>query len=687
MKYFLGFLLAVSFQATAQINPANITIARDSFGVPHIFAPTDPEVSYGLAWAHAEDDFATLQLVVLSGKAKLGTGLGKKGAEADYVINLLRIRKTVDEQWNTLSPDFVALIKGYVQGLNAYAKTHPNEIKYKQAFPFDEKEYLTAVVFSTSLFCGVDQVLPQILGGKVATIPNFNPSAGSRGQGSNAFAMNSLKTTTGESFLAINAHQPQEGPVAFYEAHLQSEQGWNILGGLFPGGCLIFHGTNENLGWAHTVNYQDKIDLFQLEINPANKNQYKFDGEWINLEENKAKLKVKGIPVTINKKIYWSKYGATVKTVKGVFSLRVPATMDIKALEEWYRMNKAKNFTEFYKAVSMTSLPMFNIMYADRYDTIFYISNGKMPRRNPDLKYNWKSTLPGNTSATLWTEFKPISELPQYVNPASGYLFNTNHSPFLATDVKYNLDMRKFDRTDGYETYHNNRSQRVKELINGSDKIDYNSFKKIKFDQQLPKELKYTYDIDSMLNLNANDYPAMKEMMLNFQSWDRKAVANSKGAAVFLLVYDYVVKKLAGVAARQLTKAESIETYQYVNDYMIKYFGKTDLVLGDLQKLVRGDDARPAWGLPDVLTAAYTEPYQDGMRKIISGDAYICFVRYPKNGGLPIIESVNTFGASMHPSSPHYKDQMTMFQNQQTKPMTLDKAEVLRTAEKIYHPG
>ena len=681
MKKFLFFLLIAGLNASAQINPANITIARDSFGVPHIFAPTDPEVAYGIAWAHAEDDFETLQLVVLSGKAKLGTGLGKKGAEADYVINLLRIRKTVEEQWNTLSPDFLALIKGYVQGLNAYAKAHPAEIKYKKAFPFDEKEYMTAVVFSISLFCGVDQVLPQILGGKIATIPGFNP------QGSNAFAMNSAKTTTGESFLAINAHQPQEGPVAFYEAHLQSEQGWNMLGGLFPGGCLIFHGTNENLGWAHTVNYQDKIDVYQLEINPANKNQYKFDGEWLTLEENKAKLKVKGIPVTISKSIYWSKYGPTVKTDKGVFSMRVPAIMDIKALEEWYRMNKAKNFTEFYKALSMTSLPMFNIMYADRYDTIFYISNGKMPRRNPDPKYNWKSTLPGNTSATLWTGFKPIGELPQYVNPPSGYLFNTNHSPFLASNkTQHPVDLSKIDKNDGYEMYHNNRSQRVTELLYNNERVDYNSFKRIKFDQQLPKELKYTYGIDSMLNLNANDYPVMKEVITNFQSWDRKAIANSKGAAVFLLVYDHVAKKLAGTPARQLTKTESVEAYQYVYDYMIKYFGKTDLVLGDIQKLVRGNDVRPAWGLPDVLTAAYTEPYKDGMRKVNSGDAYICFVRYQKDGSLPLIESVNTFGASMHPESPHYKDQMTMFQNQQTKSMTLDKKEVLRTAKSIYHP-
>jgi acyl-homoserine-lactone acylase len=88
----------------------------------------------------------------------------------------------------------------------------------------------------------------------------------------------------------------RKGPAAFYEAHLRSEEGWNMLGGLLPGGCLIFHGTNENLGWAHTVNYQDKLDVFQLEINPANKDQYKFDGKWINLRRKKSKAESKRCP-------------------------------------------------------------------------------------------------------------------------------------------------------------------------------------------------------------------------------------------------------------------------------------------------------------------------------------------------------------------------------------------------------
>jgi len=675
--------------AAVPINPHNITIARDSFGVPHIFAPTDPEVAYGLAWAQAEDDFSTLQLVVLLGKARLGTALGKKGAAADYTLQLLRCRELVDAQWSTLSPDFVALIKGYVEGVNAYAKAHPEEVKYKAAFPFNEREYLAGVVLSISIFCEVGSVLPEILNGKVATIPGFSsrqPGDSHGPQGSNAFAFHPSRTTTGEAFLVINAHQPNEGPQAFYEAHVQSEQGWNMLGGVFPGGCLIFHGTNENLGWAHTVNLQDKVDVFQLQMNPANNNQYRFDDQWLDLEVKKIKLHVKGIPFAIGKKIYWSKYGATVKTKQGTFSLRTPANMDCKALEEWYRMDKAKNFTEFYRALSMTSLPMFNIMYADRYDTIFYISNGKMPRRNPDPKYDWSSTIPGNTSATLWTEFKPITELPQYINPPSGYLFNTNHSPFLATDPKYNLDPRKFDPKDGYELYNNNRSTRVRELLKGFDKMDYAGLKRLKFDQQLPAHLQYIYGIDTMLQLNAGDYPELKDQIIHLQQWDHSTVAGSQGAAVFMLIYNYVAKRLHGEPPRQLTKAECLETLQYVHDYMMKYFGRTDLVLGELQKLVRGEDARPAWGMPDVLSAAYTEPYKNGLRKVISGDAYICFVRYPKNG-LPIIESINTFGASSHPGSPHFKDQMDMFQRQQTKPMTLDKQQVLRSAERIYHPG
>jgi acyl-homoserine-lactone acylase len=89
------------------IDVSKITIARDSFGVPHIFAPTDPEVAYGIAWAHAEDDFTTIQTLMLTGKGKLSTYLGKKGAPVDFVVGLLNTKATVQSQLGQMYQKFL----------------------------------------------------------------------------------------------------------------------------------------------------------------------------------------------------------------------------------------------------------------------------------------------------------------------------------------------------------------------------------------------------------------------------------------------------------------------------------------------------------------------------------------------------------------------------------------------------
>src|SRR5687768_466101 len=62
------------------IDPSKIDIVRDDFGVPHIFAKTDREVAYGLAWAHAEDDFETIQKAFLASRSMLGQHSGREGA-------------------------------------------------------------------------------------------------------------------------------------------------------------------------------------------------------------------------------------------------------------------------------------------------------------------------------------------------------------------------------------------------------------------------------------------------------------------------------------------------------------------------------------------------------------------------------------------------------------------------------
>jgi len=680
MKYFLSFLLLFTLHAQAQIDPKTVTIARDSFGVPHIFAKTDPQVSYGLAWAHAEDDFKSLQMVALPSKGLMGRALGKDGVAGDYAFALFRCREITEEKWNTLSPAFLRLIEGYVQGINDYAKAHPEEVLVKQLFPMTLKEYIASSVLALTIFNGGDRALRSIFAN------NVNPLIDYDKMGSNAIAIHPSRTTTGEAFLAINAHQPNEGPEAFYEAHVNSEEGWNALGGLLAGGPCILHGVNENLGWAHTVNFCDRLDIYQLQMNPKKADQYMFDGVWTDLEKKKIKLHIKGVPIPVSRDLYWSKYGATMKNEQGTFAIRLGANMEIRVLEQWYTMNKAQNFTQFYKAISMQGLSMFNIMYADRNDTIFYINNALMPIRDPSPTYDWKKTLPGNTSKTLWTKFYGIRELPQYVNPSSGFLFNTNHSSFYATAPENNLLASAFSPTSNWETNHNNRSKRFLELMPSAGKIDFDRFKRIKFDRQFPAVFEFPYSIDSLFLMKRANYPQYDTLMRNLQEWDRRGVPESKGAAAFLMVYEKVSRAMRGKDSRALTMAECEKLLHDIQDQMMKTYSTTDLALGDIQKLVRGDKEFPGPGLPDLLSPEWGVATANGKRKITGGDAYVALVRFPKQG-LPIIETVNTYGASSKQGSPHFDDQVPLFLQQKTKTMTLDKAKVLATAKRIYHPG
>src|SRR5262249_34705640 len=111
--------------------------------------------------------------------------------------------------------------------------------------------------------------------------------------GSNAVAVSPVRSADGATRLLVNSHQPYTGPVSWYEAVLESGQGWHVAGGFFPGSPFMLHGHNEHLGWANTVNDPDLIDIYQLTINPANPNQYQLDGQWRDFEKSDAKIRVK----------------------------------------------------------------------------------------------------------------------------------------------------------------------------------------------------------------------------------------------------------------------------------------------------------------------------------------------------------------------------------------------------------
>ncbi|MBT6567304.1 MAG: acylase [Flavobacteriales bacterium] len=676
-------MIFVVFHAKSQepIDPSKIDIARDFYGVPHIYGATDAAVAYGLAWAHAEDDFKTIQQSYLAGNGLLTKAIGNAGIPADFISQFIGSQELVEEQYEKqISEEYKKVVRGYAQGLNSYAKSHPEEVLVDELFPVTPKMMLRYAQLQLFISSRGDKAVGDIVGNQVTQVEN-------QPQGSNTFGFNSTKTKDGHTYLAINTHQPLEGPVSWYEAHLCSEEGTNIVGTLFAGSPNILIGVNEYLGWSHTVNNPDKTDVFALEMHPKNKRQYRVDNEYLTLTKKKAKItfRLLGIPIRINRNYYESIFGPTLKNKSGYYAVRTPALFDVRGLEQWWRMNKATSFSEFYDILKMKAIPGYNIGYADRNDTIFYISNGLIPKRAPG--YDWKNTVPGNTRKTLWKETYAIEDLPQVIQPKSGYFYNANHSPFLSSDAADNPDISAFSKDMGFEEFDNNRSYRLKELIDHYDRVDFDDFKRIKYDNRFPTPFQYSFmNINALSTLEASKYPKLKVLIERIQNWDRYTNPNSLGAGAFAVFYYKSIpyaRKLPGDKIFPVTYL--LEVLRETKAYMLKNFKTLDVTLGDFQKLIRGDKEIGIWGMPDVLTAMHGSPYKDGKIKIIAGESYIGLIKFTPEG--PEIESVISYGSSDRPDSPHYNDQMDLYAAKKTKKMTLDKAKVYATAVKIYHPN
>ena len=681
MRLFLSIFLFSSV-LNSQINPNNIEIVRDNYGVPHIFAKTDAELAYGLAWVNAEDDFTTIQEAYLAGNGMLSKYIGLEGAPADFITQFIGSKEIIDEKTEEISEEYFDVISGYAQGLNSYARNNPDKVLYKKLFPITPK--MMMMYSQLQLFIsnqGADWA------GRIINNDTQDEFLNQNLAGSNVIAMNSNKTDNGETFLAINTHQPLEGPTSWYEVHLNSEEGTNIIGTLYPGTPHVLIGVNENLGWSHTVNYPDKTDVFKLKM--KNNRKYIVDGEEYNLEKLKAKISIKvlGIPININRKYYRSIYGPTLKNKSGYYSIRTPTLFNIRALEQWWRMGKSKNFTEFYNNLKMKQIPGFNIGYADRYDTIFYISNGIIPKRAEG--YNWKGIVPGDTKKTLWTEYYDIEELPQVIQPKAGFIYDANHSPFKSTSAEENPKEENYSKRMGYETYDNNRSSRLIELIESYDKVSYQDFKDIKYDNSFPSKFNYNFmDISIIETLKIDRDNDLFEMLDIIQKWNRKTDIDSKGAGIYGILYYQLVLKYRNEIQKNdntVSKETLLSALADTKAYLIDNFGSIDITLGDFQKLVRGDKEIPIWGLPDVITAMSSRPYKDGKFKVTQGESYIGLVRFNQNG--PVLESIISYGNSDNPDSEHYTDQMDLYSKFETKKMVFDKEQVYKDAKRIYNPN
>lgn len=683
----IATVLLLSFHTSyGQINPKDVTIVRDSFGVPHIFGITDADAAYGLAWAHSEDDFEHIQHNILTGKRMLGEVLGKEGVLFDYALQLLNIDSLVEARYALdLSADYRKVLEGYVQGLNAYAAAHPKEVLLKKSLPFRPQDLVKGYVLNTSLMAGLGLTLKAVNENRIDEFFAVNEI------GSNAIAVAPERMEDGKGYLSINSHQPLEGRVAWYEAHISSQEGWDIIGGLFPGGMTIFVGTNRHLGWAHTVNFHVFGDAYKLEINPNNKNQYKYDGQWRDFYVKKAKMKVKlaGMQIAVSKKVQVSAYGPVFKTKKyGSYAFRFPSYSELRAAEQWYRMNKATDLESFKTALKMQALPLFNVVYADKDGNIMMHSAGKIPDRDPKL--DWKLPIKANTSAYKWEKIIPFERMPHSENPDCGYVFNANNTPLHCTGDSCNPHLS----FPGLQTFEYNRGEVFASLFRGhKGKFSEADVEGFKYNTSYHANGSYADRFGALYTLDATKYPDIADAIAKLKQWNKQGEADNRDAALAMVVHDQLRKAadvpfgLMMIRKHRITEPEAVAAIRDARKFLLKTHGSLDIPLGNVQRLQKGNVSLPAHGLREVPRAADAVLYdkKKGLFRITNGDGYIQKVRFSKEG--PTIESINAFGASQHPESKHHTDQMELFTKEQYKPMTFDRATIERNAERVYHPG
>ena len=697
--------LAVAFLPAAPSRPRldswrearaerDVRVLRDEWGVPHVFGKTDADAAFGLAFAHAEDDFATIQGALLAARGRLASVLGEEGAANDYMVALLRVTDAVEAKYETdLAPETRALCEAYAAGLNRYGALHAKDV-LPGLFPIRGRDIVAGFLHKGPIFFGLDRTLRELMsdrpGRTVSRKGESVPAASAMApieepaMGSNTFAVAPARSADGWTRLSVNSHQPWTGPVAWYEAHVHSDEGWDMVGGVFPGSPVVLHGHNRNLGWAHTVNRPDLIDVYVLETNPANPDQYRFDGEWRELESRDAAIDVKlwgGVHWTFHRQVLWSVHGPVLRRPHGTYAIRIANLGDVRALEQWYRMNKARTFDEWQDAMRIGAVPMFNCGYADREGNVAYLYNARLPVRAEG--YDWQSYLPGDTSETLWTAYLPFEALPFVKNPAAGVIFNANSTPYVATLGDGNLDPTGYSATLGIETNLTNRARRLQELLSEAPSVSREDFDRIKFDVAYSKDSAVARRVRAIVSGPAPTSPKLGAAVQALAQWDLRANAENPHAALALLT----LRPRHEESMPPVDRDELLRSLEAAATHLERHFGRIDVPLGDVLRLRHGRVDLPLGGAPDVPRAVYSRLDEDGRLLGVAGDSYILQVEWDPAGQVHS-RSIHQFGsATLDARSRHYADQAPLFARGELKPVRMDEADLRAHAVREYRPG
>jgi acyl-homoserine-lactone acylase len=730
---------AAGTSAKASDFAKTVTIYRDTFGVPHVFGPTDAACVFGFIYAQAEDYFWQIEDSYLRSLGRAAEVYGDKSLPDDLVNRALEITRLSRAEYESAPPKTKEICAAVSDGLNYYLAVNPrvkprlithfepwHPLAFRRYVLYQSFIYGKSGLQASDILAAVQEIhenkvgavaFPLNLRAELAAMEQDRQSM-SEHVGSNMWAVRADKSASGKALMFINPHQPFFGSGQWYEGHVVSGEGLNLLGACFFGSPFPSIGFNGHVAWSHTVNNPDIVDLYLITFDDKNDPlKYRFgDGtrQAIGWTDDVVVKDEKG-PVSRRFRFTKTHQGPLVAVRNGTpVAIRLAKLEESGAIEQGYAMGRAKSVADFKEAMRPCNMPMFNAMVADTGGNIFYVYNGAVPKRS--TRFDWTKPVDGSNPETDWQGYLRFDELPQLENPKCGFLQNCNQSPLSTTPLGKELQSGEVDenpRASQFPPYvmatekerDNPRAQISRRILHSEEQFDYDEWTRDGFNTKiLEAELRIpdlVKEWEALASKEPDRAAKVKEPVELLKHWDCVSAVDSVPMTLFVETYDRVMKM---IAKRDLANYPRIRALEATLADLDKTRGTWKVAWGEINRLQRihgsqinmqgqgafRDDqpSLPVAGAPGPLGVVfnfYTLPQAGQKRRY--GVAGHSFVGAVELAAQPKLKTILQFGESGDPASPHWFDQAALYAKKQFKPSWFTQADVLAHSESHYHPG
>ena len=675
----------------------NVTIIRDDWGIAHVYGKTDADAVFGMEYAQAEDDFNRIETNYLNALGRLAEAEGESAIYQDLRMKLFIDPDSLRAEYRASPLWLRHLMDAFADGLNYFLYKHP-ELRPRVITHF---EPWMALSFTEGSIGGdIERINPgdlkALYGSSGPGIPRngdedaleFDPS------GSNGIAIAPRLAANHHALLWINPH------TSFYfrsELQMVSDEGLNAYGAVTWGQFFIYQGFNATAGWMHTSSGVDNIDEF--------------------LETRASRSRTVTVPFKtdtgVAKKTFtvsYTQHGPVIRKEGDRFVSISLMRNHVNALVQSYSRTKARDMAAFRRIMELHTNSSNNTVFADASGNIAYFHSNYIPRR--DTSFDWTRPVDGSNPRTAYRGVLSFDETPNVVNPASGWVYNSNNWPWSAAGEGSSPRRESFPRyveTGGEETARGYHALRV---LEGKTNWTSGELTAAAFDSYLPAferiipPLIAAYDQASSDTLKAK----LAEPIAALRAWDYRWGTESVPTSLAVFWGERVGRRVsrdaraAGISVMQYiatsraAPAELLGSLADAVDALSADFGTWKTPWGEINRFQRlsddiaphFDDTKPSIPVPFTASvwgslAAFGARAYPNTKKWYgtSGNSFVAVVEF---GDSVRAQAITAGGESGSAQSPHFNDEAERYASGRLRDVYFYRSQLLGHTQREYHP-